>query len=106
MITLNQFKECDLRVATIVAAARVPQSEKLLLLRLSLGTEERQILAGIAGRYTPEELIARQIIIVANLEPRMLMGHESQGMLLAADGPEGPVLLGPDTEVATGTPVK
>lgn len=73
---------------------------------VSLGEEERQIVAGIGKAYTPENLIGKQIIIVANLEPRQLMGLESQGMLLAADSESGPVLLTPDKAVSAGSKIK
>jgi len=108
MINYEQFQQIDLSTATILAAERVEGSEKLLCLRVSLGEGEgeRQILAGIGKRYAPEELVGRQIIIVANLEPRMLMGFKSQGMLLATDSPDGPVLLMPDHEVPPGTHIK
>ena len=106
MITFDQFKEIELRVAKIISARRVDGSEKLLCLKVSLGEEERQIIAGIAARYAPEALAGREIIIVANLEPRMLMGLESQGMLLAADSADGPVLLIPEQETAPGAKIK
>ena len=106
MINYEQFTQTDLRVATILSAERVEGSEKLLRLRVSLGEEERQIIAGIGKKYAPEELTGKQIIIVANLEPRMLMGLESQGMLLAADSPDGPVILMPEREVVASTKVK
>lgn len=105
-INYEQFSQTELRVATILAAERVEGSEKLLRLRVSLGAEERQILAGIGKRYAPEELVGKQIIVVANLEPRRLCGLESQGMLLAADSPDGPTLLMPDREVPAGSRIK
>ena len=106
MISFDDFKKVELRVAQILSAERVEGSDKLLKLRVSLGSEERQIIAGIGKKYELEALVGRQIVIVANLEPRMLMGLESQGMLLAADGPDGPVLLQPDAEVPPGTSIK
>lgn len=106
MITFDYFKEIHLRVAKILTAERVEGSDKLLRLQVSLGQEERQIIAGIGRRYQPEELVGHEIVIVANLEPRKLMGLESQGMLLAADTPDGPALLQPDTEVLPGLPIK
>ncbi|MDP3772117.1 MAG: methionine--tRNA ligase [bacterium] len=106
-IPFSHFAEIELRVAIIQTAERVDGSDKLLRLCVSLGDEgERQIIAGIGKRYTPEILIGRQIVIVANLLPRVLMGLESQGMLLAADTPDGPVFLGPDTAVAAGAKIK
>jgi len=90
-----------------MSAKRVEGSEKLLKLAVSLGAEDRQILAGIGRAYSPEELIEKEIVVVANLEPRMLMGFESQGMLLAATGEDGlPVLVCPDKVVEPGTSLK
>ncbi len=106
MINYEQFSQIELRVATILSAERVEGSEKLLRLRVSLNEDARQIIAGIGKKYAPEELAGRQIVIVANLEPRMLMGMESQGMLLAADSPDGPVILMPREEVPSGTKIK
>lgn len=106
MISYEQFQQIELCVATILAAERVEGSEKLIRLKVSLGEEERQIIAGIGKRYAPEELVGKQIIVVANLEPRMLMGMESQGMLLAADTPDGPVLLMPDKIITQGAKIK
>ena len=106
MISFDDFKKIELRIAQILSAERVEGSDKLLKLRVSLGAEERQIVAGIGKKYEPDVLIGRQIVIVTNLEPRMLMGLESQGMLLAADIPEGPTLLQPDAEVPPGTSIK
>ena len=91
-------------MAKILQAERVEGSDKLLRLDVDMG-ERRQIVAGIAKAYAPEDLIDRQIIIVANLEPRSLMGLESQGMLLAASGEKGPVLLRPDEKVVPGSTI-
>ena len=105
MITIEDFKKVDLRVAKIVAALRVEGSDKLLKLRVNMGEEERQIVAGIGIAYEPASLIGKEIIIVANLEYRSLMGIESQGMLLAA-GNSHPVLLQPEIEVAPGSVIR
>ena len=106
MINFEEFKKVDLRVAKIISAEVVEGSEKLLKLQVDLGeTEKRQIIAGIAKQYKPEELIGREIAVVANLEPRVLFGLESQGMLLAAAGENGPVLLRPDSDILPGTRV-
>jgi methionyl-tRNA synthetase len=88
-INIGDFKKIDLRVAKVLTAENVPKSDKLLKLRVSLGNEERQIIAGIAQQYKPEVLIGRKIIVVANLAPAKLMGLESQGMLLAATDNDG-----------------
>ena len=105
MISYEEFKKLDLRVAKILEANRVEGSDKLLRLLVNIGTEERQIIAGIGKTYDPEFLVGREIIIVANLEPRTLMGLESQGMLLAAND-QGPVLLMPEKEVPPGATIQ
>lgn len=107
MINYEHFSAMDLRVATITAAERVEGSEKLLKLQLDLGElGPRQIVAGVGKAYTPEEVVGTQIVIVANLEPRMLMGQESNGMLLAArDDAEVPVLLRPQRPVPPGSKI-
>lgn len=92
-ITIGDFAKVKLRTAVVIEAERVPKSEKLLKLQVDLGTERRQILAGIAKHYTPEELVGRTIVVVANLAPAKLMGLESQGMVLAASNAEGRLAL-------------
>ena len=106
-MTIDEFKDADLRVGEITAAERVEGSEKLLKLKVDLGEEEaRQILSGIARHYAPEDLIGKKVVVIANLEPRMLMGHESRGMLLAAHGDdESPVLLLPAADVPSGAKI-
>jgi methionine--tRNA ligase beta chain len=104
MITIEDFQKIDLRAAKVLAAEKIDGSDKLLKLQIDLGEEKRQIVAGIAQFYEPEKLIGREIIVVANLEPRILRGIESQGMLLAADD-NGPVLLMPDKEVMPGAKI-
>lgn len=105
MVKFEQFKELELKVGKVKEAEWVEGSEKLLKLKVDLGEPElRQILAGVGKIYAPEEMIEREIIVVANLEPRMLMGLESQGMLLAVND-DGPVLLKPDREVPPGSPI-
>ncbi len=106
MITYDDFAKLELRIGTVREAVRVEGSHKLLKLRVDIGSEERQILAGVGTVYTPEEMVGRQIVVIANLAPRMMMGLESQGMLLAADSESGPVLLAPHKEVPPGAGVK
>ena len=105
MITVDDFKKIELKVAKILEAERVEGSDKLIKMQLSLGEEERQVIGGIGKAYEPEQLIGREIIIVANLEPRSLMGLESQGMLLAASDENGIALLAPDKEVLPGSKI-
>ncbi len=107
-ITIDEFMKIQLKTAKVLAAKRVPKSEKLLKLQVSLGegTEPRQIVAGIGMKYTPEALIGKTIIIVANLKPAKLMGIESQGMVLAAGDSEVRGLATILEEVDPGTKVK
>ncbi len=106
MISFEDFQKIDLRVAKIIEAKRVEGSEKLLKLIVDLGNEKRQLVAGIAKYYRPEDLIGKEIVVVANLEPKKIMGIESQGMLLAANLNGEPVILIPEKEVPPGTKVK
>ena len=106
-ITIDDFKKLDLRVAKIIQAEKVPKSEKLLKLQVEIGTERRQILAGIAQHYAPEDLTGRSVIVVFNLQPVKLMGQESRGMLLAAsDGTGKLVFVTPSADIASGAVVK
>lgn len=105
-ISIDEFMKIQLKTATVLAAERVPKSEKLLKLRVSLGTEERQIVAGIGKKYEPESLVGKTIVIVANLKPAKLMGIESQGMVLAAGDSEVRGLVTILEEVDPGTKVK
>lgn len=105
-IEFADFMKVNLRVARIIEAEPVEGSEKLMKLQVTIGEEKRQILAGIQKKYGAADLIGRQVIVVANLKPAKLMGHESQGMLLAADDVDGaPILLQPDSEAPDGTSV-
>ena len=107
MITIDQFFETEMRVATITAAEAIPNSHKLLKLTADLGEDEpRQLVAGIAKEYEPHSLVGRQVVVVTNLQPAKLMGVESRGMVLAAAEGGPPVLLRPDTPVANGTRVQ
>ncbi len=107
MISIQQFFQTELKVATVTAAEVVPNSRKLVKLIVDLGGETRQLVAGIAQQYPADELVGRQVVVVTNLEPAKLMGVESQGMVLAAVLGDGePVLLQPDRPVANGSPVK
>ena len=105
MIKFEDFQKLDLRVGKIVEAERVEGSEKLIKLKVDIGGEERQLVAGIGKVYSPEDLIEKEIIVVANLEPKVLFGIESQGMLLAAEDGDTISLLMPDKEVKPGSRV-
>ena len=105
-ITIDEFMKIQLKTAKVISAERVPKSEKLLKLQVSLGSEQRQIVAGIGKKYEPEALIGKTIVIVANLKPAKLMGIESQGMVLAAGDSEVRGLITILEEVDPGTKVK
>ncbi|THJ23553.1 MAG: methionine--tRNA ligase [Nitrospira sp. CG24E] len=105
-ITIDEFVKIQLKTAKVVSAERVPKSEKLLKLQVSIGSEQRQIVAGIGKKYEPEALVGKTIIVVANLKPAKLMGIESQGMVLAAGDSEVRGLATILEEVDPGTKVK
>jgi len=105
-ISIEKFFETDLRVAEIRAAEKVEKSKKLIKLTVFDGENERTLVAGIATRYSPEELVGRKVVIVANLQPAKLMGIESNGMVLAASIGGEPSLLSVDASVPVGTKVK
>jgi methionyl-tRNA synthetase len=107
LVTFDDFQKLDLRVARIVGCEPVPKSKKLLRMQIEFGTEKRQIVAGIAQQRTPEQLIGKLVIVVANLAPATLMGVESQGMLLATSGDgEAFALLTVTNDVPTGSWIK
>jgi methionine--tRNA ligase beta chain len=107
VLSIDEFRRLELRVATIVAAAPHPNADRLLVLQVDLGSEQRQLVAGIRAHYEPEALIGRQVVVVANLAPAMLRGVESQGMLLAASDAEGRLaFVTPEKPVAAGATVK
>ncbi|WP_370636959.1 methionine--tRNA ligase [Gelria sp. Kuro-4] len=110
-ISIDQFAQVQLKVAEVLAAERVPKSKKLIRLEIALGGERRQILAGIGRSYTPEELVGKKIVVVANLKPAKLMGYESNGMLLAASIPgegeeESISVLTVDRDIASGARIR
>jgi methionyl-tRNA synthetase len=105
-ITIDDFMKIQLKTASVLSAERVPNSEKLIKLQVDLGTEKRQIVAGIGKKYEPEALIGKRIVIVANLQPRKLMGIESQGMVLAAGDANVEGLITVLEDVAPGIKVK
>jgi methionyl-tRNA synthetase len=106
-ISFDDFSRLELKAATITAVEKVPGADKLYKLSIDLGSEQRTLVAGIAQQYTPEQLIGRQIIVVANLAPRSLRGIVSQGMLLAAETENGgAAILSPDAKVPNGANVR
>jgi methionyl-tRNA synthetase len=106
MISIDQFRSIELRVGTVRAAEVHPKADRLLVLRVDVGGEERQLVAGIRAHYDPAVLVGRQVVVVANLEPAELRGVQSQGMVLAASDGHRVVLLAPDQAVAAGAVVR
>ncbi len=105
IVKFEEFQRLDLRIGKIVAAERVQRARKLLLLRVDLGGEVRTLVAGLAEHYSPEQLVGKEVVVVANLEPKVVMGLKSEGMLLAAVVEGKPVLIVPESEVPPGTKV-
>lgn len=105
-ITIDDFAKIDLRVATVIAAERVPKTDKLIKLQVKIGDEERTIVSGIAQHYEPEALIGKNVIVIANLKPAKLRGIESRGMVLAASDGEGNLVLADAPGIASGSKVK
>ncbi|MBC7216839.1 MAG: methionine--tRNA ligase subunit beta [Candidatus Caldatribacterium sp.] len=106
-IHLEDFQKIDLRVGEIVSAERVEGTRALMVLRVNLGDEERTLVAGLAPYYAPEEMVGKRVIVVANLEPAVIRGIKSQGMLLAADDGQGNVsLVTVDRDIAPGSRVR
>jgi tRNA-binding protein len=104
-ININDFTKIDLRIGLVKRAEKVPGSKKLVRLIVDLGTEERQIIAGLAEFYRPEDLINKYVVVVANLKPKRIMGLESHGMILAAgcDKEDKPIILTVEKPVRPGT---
>jgi methionyl-tRNA synthetase len=105
-ITYDEFRKVDLRVALVLEAEKVQGATKLLKLKVDLGPEQRQLVAGVAETYKPEELVGKKVIIVANLKPAVIRGVESQGMILAAVADDKAVIPFFEREIAPGSIVK
>ncbi len=102
-INIDDFKKVEIRIGKIVECVKMENADKLLKLQVDFGEYKRQILSAIAEYFTPEDLIGKKLPFIVNLEPRMMRGEESQGMLMAVDGTDKPVLLEPQGEVAEGS---
>jgi len=106
MINIDDFGKVELRVGTILEAEAVEGSEKLIKFQIDVGEDHpRQILSGVKQWYSPEKLVGKQVVVVANLEPRIMMGLESNGMILFSDGKK-PIILKPSSKVLPGTKVR
>ena len=106
MITYEEFRKLEIKVAKIEEVTAHPNADRLYVLKINLGDTQKQIVAGIRNYYQPEESVGKQIAVIANLEPAIIRGVESQGMLLAASDENGIAVLIPQREVKTGSIVK
>jgi methionyl-tRNA synthetase len=105
-IQYDDFSKLDLRVGTILSAEKVEKADKLLKLEIDLGFEKRTVVSGIALHFKPEEIIGKQVVVVANLAPRKMRGIESNGMILMAEDAEGKLkFINPDEKTSNGSPV-
>jgi len=106
MATMEEFKKIELVVAQIKEVKEHPNADRLYVLQVDTGKDVRQIVAGIRKAYTPEQLVNRKIILIANMEPAIIRGEASNGMLLAASDANGMALLAPDKDMSLGSIVK
>ena len=105
-INYDTFSSLDLRVGTILSAEKMPKADRLLVLKVDTGLDQRTIVSGIAEHFSPEEVVGKKVCVLMNLEPRKLRGVESQGMLLMATDPEGKLsFMSPEDAVAAGSPI-
>ncbi len=105
-ISFDDFKKLEIRIGRILSAEKVKDTDKLLKLEIDLGTEKRQLVAGIAEYYESTQLVGRELPVLVNLEPRRIREIDSKGMILAVDVNGRPVLLNPDKEVPPGSIVR
>lgn len=106
MTTFDDFKKLDLRIGKVLSAERIQGTDKLIKMEIDLGTEKRQLVAGMAEFLEPNHLVGKELPVVVNLEPKKFRGIESQGMVLAVDVDGEPVLLHPEKEVPPGSIIK
>lgn len=106
MVTFEEFKRLEIKIAKILEAKDHPNADKLYVMVIDLGEQTKQIVAGIKSSYKKEDLIGRQIVVIDNLEPAVLRGQESQAMLLAAQDEQGVCIIRPEREVKLGSMVK
>ena len=106
MATIEDFRKLELKTAEILSATIHPQADKLLVLRIRMGEQERTIVAGIRAHYQESELVGKKVVVVANLEPAVIRGVTSEGMILAASHEDLMAVLVPDREIPSGAQVK
>lgn len=106
MTTFEEFKKLEIIIAQIKEVKEHPNADRLYLLKVDTGKGEKQLVAGIRQGYTKEDLLGRRVVVINNLEPAVIRGEESQGMLLIASDEHGISVLGPDRDVVLGSPVR
>ncbi len=107
LVSFDEFKKIDMRVAKVLSAEKVEKTDKLLRLEVQIGEEKRQIVAGMAEFLSPDELVGKTVVVVVNLQPVKIRGLESQGMLLAAETESGELsLVTVEKEIASGAKIK
>ncbi len=106
MITINEFRKLEIKVGKIKEVQDHPNADKLYVIIVDLGDKTKQIVAGIKNHYTKESLVGRQIVVVDNLEPAILRGVESQGMVLAGSDESGVTIISPERPLKLGSIVK
>jgi len=105
MVTIEDFKKLEFKIAQIKDVQEHPNADRLYVLKVDLGGEERQLVAGIRPSYTKEELVGKRVVVICNLESATIRGEESQGMVLAASDENGIVYIKPEKDVAIGSKV-
>ena len=106
MITMEEFAKLDLRIAKVLEARPHPNADRLMLLEIDVGDQQKQIVAGIRGHYEADALVGKLIVVLNNLEPAMLRGERSEGMLLAASSGKDVILLLPEREAEVGSKIR
>ena len=106
MVSFSDFSKLDIRIGKVLSVEEHPNADRLYVLRVDIGEKEIQLVAGVKNYYSPEELIGKNIVVLANLEHKTLRGVESQGMLLAAQSQDTVSILSPDKEVPAGSKVR
>ena len=105
-VDIEEFARLDLRVGTVREASGVEGADKLLVMKVDIGTEVRQVVAGISGSYMPDSLVGKKVVLLANLKEARIRGIESHGMILAADGPGGISIIRPEDDTDDGARVR
>ena len=106
MVTIEDFKKLEFIIAQIKEVRDHPNADRLYVLKIDTGKEEKHLVAGIRQFYTKEQLVGRRVMVINNLQPSVIRGEESQGMLLAASDANGMSILSPDKDMALGSVVK